>query len=41
MGREWTPMPLPGFLMVFGVRGDWSKSFQIPSLMEAAPTPIV
>lgn len=30
MGRGWTPMPLPGFFMVFGVGKGWLKSLQIP-----------
>lgn len=45
MGRRWIPpMPggkLPGFFMVFGMGGSWSKFLQISHLMEAAPTVIV
>lgn len=41
MGRGLTPMPFTGFFMVFGVGGGWSKSLEIPHLVEAAPTPIV
>lgn len=41
MGRGWTPMPFPGFFMVFEVSRGWSRSLQIPYLVEAAPIPIV